>query len=149
MKILKKLGVIFAGIAFCLSLTVATSYAQPGRAGWKNNNGKSKGWYKGQRNGWDNGRKTGWRNRSAILTQQNRSWQNRNRQNVYWQQNRRLRNGRITTQEYLQLQRKRAQLYRTRSRYYNDGYLSDKERRKLNKRYNKYQQRVRRDRRDW
>lgn len=132
MKLIKKLGLIIAAIAFCISISAATSYAQPGRAGWKNNNGKHKGWTKGQRNGWDNGRKTGWRNRSILISQQDRI----------------RRTGRITPQEYRQMQRKRLQLNRTRTRYYNDGYISDKERRKLQKRYNKYQRRVSRDTRD-
>jgi hypothetical protein len=145
MNLLKKLSLAVAAIAFFLSLSVATGYAQPGRAGWKNNNGKSKGWYKGQRKGWDNGQKRGWRNRQVILTQSDRNWRRNDDRN--WR-DRQYRNGRLTTNELRQLQRRRALLNRTRSRYYNDGYLSSKERRKLNKRYNKYQQRVRRDRRD-
>jgi hypothetical protein len=140
MKFIKKLGVIFAAIAFCLSLTVATSYAQPGKAGWKNNNGKHKGWYKGQRNGWNKGRKTGWLNRTGILSQQD--WRNN-------RTTRRTRTGRLTSQELRQLQRRQTLLNRTRNRYYSDGYLTNRESRKLNKRTNKYQRRVRRDTRDW
>ena len=158
MNYLKKLSLAFALIAFCLSLSVATGYAQPGRAGWKNNNGKAKGWYKGQRNGWDNGRKRGWRNRSAIFTQQDR-WRNRryvNRSYVYPQYNyysypqyRTRRYGRITTQEYWRLRRQRARLYNTRNRYNNDGYISNRERRTLQNRYTRYRRSVYRDRRDW
>lgn len=74
----------------------------------------------------------------------NGSWQNRNRQNRNW------RASRITPQEYRRLQRQRVRLYNTRNRYYNnDGYISYKERRKLQKRYLKYRRNVYRDRRDW
>jgi biopolymer transport protein ExbB/TolQ len=123
MNYLKKFGLVFSTIAFCLSLFVITVDAQRSRS-WGNRNRQNNTW-------------------------QSRVWRNRNRQTIYVQQNRNYRYGRVTPQEYRQLQRKRAQLYRTRSRYSNDGYISNKERRKLQKRYNKYQRRVRRDTRDW
>src|ERR1044072_5289302 len=145
MNYLKKFGLSFLAIAFCLSLSVITADAQ-GRRGWKNNKGQNRGWINGQRNGWGKGRKRGWRNRTVILTQSDRNWRRNDDRN--WR-NRQYRNGRLTTNELRQLQRRRALLNRTRSRYYSDGYLSNSERRRLQKRYSKYQQRVRRDRRDW
>jgi hypothetical protein len=141
MNLIKKLGLIISAVAFCLSLAVVSADAQPGRAGWKNNNGKAKGWYKGQRNGWDKGRKTGWRNRTTTTI-----YQQRYQTGLYTQRDR---YGRLTWQERQRLQRQRERLYRTQNRYYRDGYLSGKEQRKLNKRYNQYQRKVRRDRRDW
>jgi len=76
---------------------------------------------------------------------QDRGW--RNRQNNG--QNRVNRNRRISPQEARRLQRQRERLIRTRNRYYrNDGYVSDKERGKLQKKYYKYRRAVKRDRRD-
>ena len=51
MKTLKKLGLVFTALAFCISLAVTASYAQPGKAKWQGNNGKHKGWYKGKHKG--------------------------------------------------------------------------------------------------
>ena len=113
MNLIKKLGLIFSAIAFCLTLSVVSADAQRRNRSWNNGNN-------------------------------NGSWQQA--QNSRWRQNR---NGRITPQEYRQLQRKRAQLYRTRSRVTRDGYVSPQERRRLQKKYNQYQRKVRRDRRDW
>lgn len=138
MKFIKRLTLIFSAIAFCFSLAVVSADAQSRNRSWNNRNNNDR---------LENRSNRSWRNRNRRNNSwQNRSWQNRNRQNVYWQQNR---YGRITPQEYRQLQRKRAQLYRTRNRYSSDGYISSKERRKLQKRYSKYQRRVRRDTRDW
>ena len=53
MKTLKKLGLIFSTIAFCMTLAVTASYAQPGKAKYKGNNGKHKGWTQGKNKGWD------------------------------------------------------------------------------------------------
>ncbi len=75
---------------------------------------------------------------------QDRGW--RNRQNNG--QNRINRNRRISPQEARRLQRQRERLIRTRDRYRNDGYISDKERSKLQKKQYKYRRAVRRDRRD-
>jgi hypothetical protein len=48
------------------------------------------------------------------------------------------------------LQRQRERLYNSRNRYYrNDGYLSAREQRRLQRRYYQYRRNVRRDRRDW
>ena len=145
MNLLKKLSLAVAAIAFFLSLSVVTGNAQ-GRSGWKNNNGQNRGRINGQRNGWNRGQKRGWRNNTVILTQSDRNW--RRNDDRSWR-NRQYRSGRLTANELRQLQRRRALLNRTRNRYYSDGYLSNSERRRLNKRYSKYQQRVRRDRRDW
>ena len=75
---------------------------------------------------------------------QDRGWQNRQNNG----QNRINRNRRISPQEARRLQRQRERLIRTRDRYRNDGYISDKERSKLQKKQYKYRRAVRRDRRD-
>lgn len=111
MNYLKRLGLVFAAIAFFMSISVVTSYAQNNR---------------------------------------NRSWENRDYNRQYQQNNRRYRRSRITPQEYRRLSRERYRLYQRSNRYYrNDGYISDKERRKLSRKYNKYRRNVYRDRRDW
>ena len=138
MSYLRKFGVIFMTIAFCLSLAVITSYAQPGNARWSGNNGRHRGWTQGRRNGWDNGRKTGWRNRSIYQQQSSR--------NIYWQQNR---YGRLSPSEYWRLQRQRSRIYRNTNRYYSDGYLNSSERRRLQRQQYRYRRNVYRDRRDW
>jgi hypothetical protein len=120
MSILKKLGLLFSAVVFCLSLSVATASAQPGKASWKNNNGKHKGWYKGKHYGWNKGKKTGWLNNTSI-------WNSRNR-----------RNRNISNSEFWRLQNLRNRINRRQSRYYNDGSLSYKEQQKLSKSYNKY-----------
>ena len=124
MNILKKLGLAFASLAFVMALSVVSANAQPGKAGWNGNNGKHRGWTQGQHRGWNKGRKTGWQDRN--------SWWSR-------QTDRRYRTGRYDDYKYRRLERQRERLYNSRNRYYSDGYLSDKERRKLNKRYQKYQ----------
>lgn len=91
---------------------------------------------------------------TADAQRRNRSWNSGNYNNGSWQnrsrQNRNWRASRVTPQEYRRLQRQRIRLYNTRNRYYNnDGYISSKERRKLQKRYLKYRRNAIRDRRDW
>ena len=141
MNLMRKLGLAAAACAFLLSLSVATAYAQPGRAGWRDNNGRSRGWTQGQRNGWNRGRKNGWRNDN---NRRNNNWNDRR----YQSQN--YRYGRLTRSEIYRLQRQRSRLYNTQTRYYrNDGYLSDRERRRLQRKYNRYQRNVYRQRRDW
>lgn len=81
---------------------------------------------------------------------QDRNWRRRQEtvQNSQYR-NRRYRNARISPQEARRLQRQRERLYRTRNRYYrNDGYISDKERGKLQKKQYKYRRAVKRDRND-
>lgn len=86
-----------------------------------------------------------------------RNWRQQQRGGLWegFPQTRRSRNrdyryGRVTPQEYRRLQRQRERLYNSRYRYYrNDGYISDRERRKLQKKYYKYRRSVYRDRRDW
>jgi hypothetical protein len=124
MNYLKKFGLVFSTIAFCLSLFVISADAQRSRRSWENRNRQNSNW-------------------------QTRIWRNRNRQTVYTQQNRNYRYGRITPREYWRLQRERERLYRTRNRVSRDGYVSPQERRRLQRRYNQYQRRVRRDSRDW
>lgn len=124
MKTLKKLGLIFTALVFCLSLAVTASYAQPGKAKWKGNNGKHKGWAKQQNQG----------------IAYNSGYQN----GRYYDRNGR----RITAQEYRRLQRQRSRIYRSRERYYRDGSLSYKERQKLGKQYSKYRRSVRKARRN-
>lgn len=122
MSFLKKLSLAVLTIAFCLGLFAVTSNAQWSR------------------------RDRSWQNSSSYWqTQQyrrNRRWQNRNYISYYGY-------GRVTPQEYRRLQQQRYRLYNQRNRAYSDGYVSDKERRKLQKRYNKYRRNVYRDRRDW
>ena len=127
MKLLKKLGLMLSAIAFCLSLSVATANAQPGKAKWTGNQGKHKGWTQGKHKGWSKGKKVGWINRDD-------DWWRRNR-NLTWQERRRL-------------SRERARLLARRARYNSDGVLSTKEQRKLSKKYYKLRRDVRRDRRD-
>ena len=82
---------------------------------------------------------------------QDRNWRNKRQETVQNSQyrNRRNRNQRISPQEARRLQRQRERLYRTRDRYYrNDGYISDKERSKLQKKQYKYRRAVKRDRND-
>lgn len=81
------------------------------------------------------GRHGGWSNRPVYIQYGNPVW------------NRRA--SRVTPQEYRRLQRERYRLYRSSNRYYNDGYLSEKERRKLARKYSKYRRDVYRDRHDW
>ena len=62
MKLLKTFGLTTTALALVLGLFVATSNAQPGRAGWYGNNGRHNGWSNGRHNGWNRGRKRGWDN---------------------------------------------------------------------------------------
>ena len=87
-----------------------------------------------------------YRDRNRDRRYEDRDWQN----NQGYERNRLYRNRRISPQEARRLQRQRERLYRTQNRYYrNDGYLSNRERNKLQKKYYKYRGNVRRDRRDW
>jgi len=112
MNYLKRLGLVFAAIAFFISISAVSGFAQRYR---------------------------------------DRSWENRNYDRQYQQNNRRYRrSSRITPQEYRRLSNERYRLYQRTNRYYrNDGYISDRERRKLVRKYNKYRRNVYRDRRDW
>ena len=67
-----------------------------------------------------------------------RGYQDRDYYNQNYQ-DRRYRRNRLTPWEYRRLARQRARLYRRSNRYYgNDGYLSDRERRRLARRYYQY-----------
>ncbi len=123
MNYLKKLSLAATALAFFLSLSVATGYAQPGRASVYGNNGKHKGWYKGKHNG----------------------WRNRKRQTVYYPRTGRYVYYPRTTRVY-----PRTNIYRTRNGYYyNDRYISNKQRRKMQKRYLKYRRSAIQNRRNW
>jgi len=130
MKLLKKLGLALSAIAFCLSLSVTASYAQPGKAKMTGNQGKHKGWTQGKHKGWYKGKKVGWQNNQVQPR-----W-------VWWGSRR------VTPQEYSRLQRERARLLARRARYNSDGTITAKERQKLRKKYSKYRRHVIRDRRD-
>jgi len=144
MSYLRKFGLLFTVFAFCMSLAVVTSFAQPGKARWEGNNGRHRGWEQGKRNGWNNGRKTGWRNRNNDYYWQQNRYGSRD---YYSRQNRW--GGRVTPREYWRMQRQRSRIYRNTDRYYSDGYLSDKESRKLMKQRYKYRRSAYRNRRDW
>ena len=136
MKTLKKLGLIFMALVFCLSLAASAINAQPGRAKYSGNNGKHKGWTKGNPNGWEK------RDNNWVRTA-GRDYQ-RYQNSRYYDRNGR----RITPQEYRRLQRQRSRIYRSQNRYYRDGSLSYKEQQKLNKQYSKYRRSVRKARRN-
>ena len=128
MKTLKKLGLIFSAIAFCLSIAVSASYAQPGKAKYEGNRGKHKGWEK-----------------QADRRQAMRSgvdYRRYNQDGRYYDRSGR----RITAQEYRRLQRQRSRISRSRDRFYRDGSLSDKERQKLAKQRSKFRRSVRKAR---
>ena len=136
MKTLKKLGLIFTAIAFCLTLVVSVNYAQPGKAKYEGNNGKHKGWTKGKHKGWAK------RDNNWVRTV--RSDYQRYQNSRYYDRNGR----RITPQEYRRLQRQQNRIYRSQNRYYRDGSLSYKEQQKLNKQYSKYRRSVRKAQRN-
>ena len=138
MNYLKKLGLVCAAIAFLMSVSVVTGYAQGSRnRSWQNRDSYPQNrQYRNRRT--ENNRR--WQSRSGYYN--NRSYQSR-----YYRSNR---YGRISRAEAIRLQRQRARLYRARSRYYNnDGRLSYRERRRLAERYQRYRRNVYRDRRDW
>ena len=137
MNYLKKLGLVCAAIAFLMSVSVATGYAQWNRnRSWQNRDNDSSRQYRNRRT--ENNRR--WQNRSGY-------WRNGSNQSRYYRYGG---NGRITRAEAIRLQRQRARLYRARNRYYgNDGRLSYRERRRLAERYQRYRRNVYRDRRDW
>ena len=129
MNSLKKLSLIFTAIAFCLSLAVTATYAQPGRAKWQGNNGKHKGWYKGKHKGWDK-RDDRFNRRNARLDRRiDRSYSR----------------GRLSAEEYRRLERRRMTLHRVANRYQNTGRgINNREQRRLNRQYNTYNRRYRR-----
>jgi hypothetical protein len=120
MKLLKKLGLALSALAFCLSLSVATTYAQPGKARYEGNRGKHKGWTKGKHKGWDKNN-VGWENRS----------------------------NRVSDRERNRLDRLNDRLNRTRSRYESDGVLTDWESRRLDRRTTKYNRKANKAGRNW
>ena len=128
MKLLKKLSLILTAITFCLSLLVATAAAQPGKAKHRGNNGNHYGWEKGKHKGWNKGKKTGWTNRNG-------SWD---------RDDDRRRRGRLSDEEYeRRLQRRQSHLERLRDRYDNDGIITSREQRRLD-RYSNYTDLLRR-----
>ena len=131
MKTLKKLGLIFSTIAFCLSLAVTASYAQPGKAKYSGNKGKHKGWTQGKHKGRIK--------RDDKVVKVNGRDYLRNRDGRFYD-----RNGiRITPQERRRLERQQSRLGRSQDRYYRDGSISYKEQQKLDKKYSKYRRSVR------
>ena len=124
-------------IAFCLSLAVTADYAQPGKAKYKDNNGKHRGWTQGRHKGWDKQRDDRW------VRTNGRDYR-RQRDGIYYDRNGR----RITPQERRRLERQQSRLGRLQDRYYRDGSLSNKEQQKLDKKYTKYRRSVRKARRN-
>jgi hypothetical protein len=136
MKSLKKLTLIFIAVAFCLSLSVVTSMAQPGKAKYKGNNGNHYGWEKGKHKGWNKGKKKGWENRDDR-------W-DRNDDRLERRTNRNYRRGRISEDEYRRLQRRQNRINRIRDRYDDDGVINNREQRRLRNRYGNYTDLLRR-----
>jgi hypothetical protein len=135
MNYLKKIGLVCAAVAFFMSVSVVTGYAQYSRnRSWQNRGDSSQSrQYRNRRT--ENNRR--WQNRSGY-------YNNRSYQSQYYSY------GRISPREARRLQLQRARLYRTSNRYYrNDGRLSYRERRRLAERYQRYRRNVYRDRRDW
>ena len=114
--------IIVAGICltFGMTLFVATTYAQPGRARWEGNRGLHRGWTQGRHRGWDN------RGRRSSYYGRRLSWRERRR-----------------------LARLRYRMYNTRNRYYRDGYISSWERRRMRDRAYRYRNNAYRYRRSW
>lgn len=138
MKTLKNLGLVAAAFAFCMTLLVSTSYAQPGRARYEGNNGKHKGWSK-QKNRRAERREDRFENRDDRYERRNDRLGVRN-QRAY---NR----GRLSQAEYRRLEQRRERLDDRQDRYEDSGRgINNKERRKLNKQYSKYRRTVRRAR---
>jgi hypothetical protein len=173
MNLMKKLALTGSVIAFVMSLSAITGYAQwSKKRSWQNRDGYSQNRQYRNRRAQDNRR---WQNRGAHRN--NRSYQNRNYRgygnygyvnnrgyanrsyrygypnygyvNYPNYQNRNYRYGRISPREARRLQRQRARLYQARNRYARDGHLSYSERRRLANRYQRYRRDVYRDRRDW
>lgn len=123
MKSLKKLGLVLSAIAFCLCVSAASAYAQPGKAKYEGNRGLHKGWEKGKHYGWEK------RDKRADH-----------------RLNRSTRQGRLSSEELSRLSRQGTRLERLEDRLRRDGSLSGKDRRKLNKKYTKYNHRITRAR---
>ena len=112
MNLSRRLLVGFLGISFCLSLAVVTADAQRTRR-WEGSNEYQSEWRSGRNRGWENrGRRSNYyRNRYRSLS---------------WRERRRL--ARIM----------RYRMANSRNRYYNTGYMSRWERRRLARRANRY-----------
>ena len=113
MDLIRRLTLSVVGLAFCLSLAVVSSNAQPGRARWDGNRGQHRGWTQGRHRGWSNrGRRIGWDD----------NYDNRYRR-LSWRERRRL-------------ARIRARMLNNRNRYYENGYSTPWERRRsINRSY--------------
>lgn len=123
MKSLKKLGLLFSAIVFCLSVSAASAYAQPGKAKYEGNRGKHKGWTIGKHKGWEK--------RDAAADRR---------------LSRADRNGRLSESERRRLTRRGSRLERLETRLNRDGSLSRRDRRTLNRKYTKYNRRITRAR---
>lgn len=129
MKTLKKFGLIFTALAFCLTLAVSASYAQPGRAKYSGNNGKHRGWTQGRHRGWDKRDDRFERRNSRLDRRIDRSYGS----------------GKLSSAEYRRLERQRQRLDRRADRYENTGRgINNREQRRLNRQYNSYNRRYRR-----
>lgn len=128
MKTLKKLGLIFSAIAFCMSLLVASASAQPGKAKYEGNNGKHKGWTKGKHKGWEK-RDERWDRRDSRYDRRN---------------DRNYSRGRLSAEEYARLERQRTRLGRIADRYNSDGRINNREQSRIRRQYSRYNRRYRR-----
>lgn len=118
MKLIKTLGLSIIIGAFFVGITVTSNYAQSSRTRWDRNQGNQRSWNRSNNNRWN----------------RNQSWRSRQ-------------NGRISSREYYRLQRQRARIYNSRSRYYRDGNLNSRERNRLGRQYQQYRRNVYRARR--
>lgn len=135
MNSLKKLGLIVSTFAFCMTLAVSASYAQPGKARYEGNNGKHKGWAKQNRRA--ERREDRFENRDDRYEKRNDRLGRRN--------GRAYSRGRLTESEYRRLERLRNRIDNRTDRYDDSGRgINNKERRKLNKQYSKYRRTARR-----
>ena len=106
MKLFKKLGLIFAAFAFCLTVAISSSYAQPGKAKYEGNKGKHRGWTQGKHYGWNN------RVNRRVNSREQRRIQNRQNQ-ITRAENRFSRDGIISSKERRKLDKRYSKYYRT------------------------------------
>lgn len=128
MNLFRKLLLAGSTLAILTSMAVVAANAQPGRARWEGNNGRHLGWY----------------NQRYNRRFRNNRYGNFDRYSVYG-----ARPGYLSWRERRRLERQRYRLYNQRNRYYSDGFLNNRERRRLSQRYRQYRYNVRRDRWDY
>lgn len=149
MNLLKKFGLSAAAIVFALSAFAVSGNAQPGRARWEGNNGRHLGWTRGRHRGWDDDNRDWRRQRYArsryhgYQTYPNYGYSNYGYSNYGYNgynYNPYRRSTTSTILGYVLGGRN----YRYSNGYYGSSYMTQKQRRKMYKRYLKQ---VRRDQR--